>query len=285
MRKVLFRWKHSPLQAHHPRSILGPFMRLKTTAHSVLSVLQRLLDELQKRTSPGDPPVLDQPVLDHALQRLHNHGIPINSLIDVGASNGVWSNHFARHFPGRHHLLLEANEVHTAALDQVCQANPNWVYRMSAVGPKNATLFFDGSDPLGGHVSEIAHTPNYKPFPVSTLDSLLKENPLPAPFMVKLDVHGVEIPILNGAVETLKQTNVLVIEAYNFNLIDSAVPFWDLCRHMLALGYRPLDVFDVLYRELDRAFWQFDLLFVKSDLPLFQDLRYFVAGRQAGNSR
>jgi hypothetical protein len=97
--------------------------------------------------------------------------------------------------------------------------------------------------------------------------------------MVKLDVHGVEIPILNGAVETLKQTNVLVIEAYNFNLIDSAVPFWDLCQHMLVLGYRPLDVFDVLYRELDRAFWQFDLLFVKSDLPLFRDLRYFEAGR------
>ena len=143
---------------------------------------------------------------------------------------------------------------------------------MSAVGPKNATLFFDGSDPLGGHVSEIAHSPNYKPFPVSTLDRLLEENPLPAPYMIKLDVHGAEIPILNSAVETLKQTNVLVIEAYNFKFEDpAAVPFWDLCQYMLSIGYRPLDVFDILYREVDRAFWQFDLLFVKSDLPLFQD--------------
>jgi hypothetical protein len=54
----------------------------------------------------------DKPILDHALQRLRNHGIAINSLIDIGASNGIWSNSFAVHFPGRHHLLLEANQVY-----------------------------------------------------------------------------------------------------------------------------------------------------------------------------
>jgi hypothetical protein len=97
--------------------------------------------------------------------------------------------------------------------------------------------------------------------------------------MIKLDTHGVEIPILTGAMATLKQTNVLVIEAYNFTFGQPAVPFWELCRYMLKLGFRPLDVFDLLYREVDNAFWQFDLLFVRGDLPLFQDTRYFIAGR------
>jgi FkbM family methyltransferase len=254
-------------------------MQLKGITSSPIFDLLRRPWRRQKQVAPNQETQPDKPILDHALQRLRNHGIPINSLIDVGASNGIWSNSFAQHFPGRHHLLLEANEIYAEALAEVCQANPNWTYRMSAVGPKNATLFFDGSDPLGGHVSEIACTPNYKPFPVSTLDRLLEENPLPAPYMIKLDVHGIEIPILNNAVETLKQTNVLVIEAYNFKFPDPAVPFWDLCQHLLTLGYKPLDVFDILYREVDRAFWQFDLLFVKSDLPLFQDLRYFVAER------
>lgn len=254
-------------------------MRLRKTVSLFISRLQRILHEVQKRISPNERPASDEPILDHALRRLRGHGIPINSLIDVGASNGIWSKKFARHLPNRHHLLLEANQIHAEALERVCRANPNWVYRMSAVGPTKGTLFFDGSDPLGGHVSAVAHTPNYKPFPVNTLDRLLEENPLPAPFMIKLDVHGVEIPILNAAVEMLRQTNVLVIEAYNFKFGDPAVPFWNLCEHMLSLGYRPLDVFDVLYREVDRAFWQFDLLFAKSDLPLFQDLRYFVAGR------
>jgi FkbM family methyltransferase len=249
------------------------------TSSSIFDLLRRpwRRRKMQGTSDQDTPP--DKPILDHALQRLRNHAIPINSLIDVGASNGIWSNSFARHFPGRHHLLIEANRIYADALAQVCQENPNWKYTLSAAGPKNATLFFDGSDPLGGHVSELAHSPNYKPFPVSTLDRLLEQNPMPPPYMIKLDVHGVEIPILNSASKTLKQTNALVIEAYNFMFGDPAVPFWHLCQHMLSIGYRPLDVFDILYREVDRAFWQFDLLFVRSDLPLFQDPRYFIAGR------
>jgi FkbM family methyltransferase len=79
---------------------------------------------------------------------------------------------------------------------------------MSAVGPTNGILFFDGSDPLGGHVSAIAPTPNSEPFPVNTLDRLLEENPLPPPYMIKLDVHGVEIPILSAGLESLRSKRV-----------------------------------------------------------------------------
>jgi hypothetical protein len=71
--------------------------------------------------------------------------------------------------------------------------------------------------------------------------------------MIKLDTHGVEIPILEGAKRTLENTNVLVIEAYNFTFGDVAVPFWELCRYLLRLGFRPLDMFDILYREVDDA--------------------------------
>ncbi len=99
-----------------------------------------------------------------------------------------------QYFPGRRHLLVETNQIHADALAEVCGAHPHWTYCMRAVGPKNATLFFDGSDPLGGHGSEVSHTPDYKPFPVSPLDRLLEENPLPPPFLVKLNVHGIEIP-------------------------------------------------------------------------------------------
>jgi hypothetical protein len=97
--------------------------------------------------------------------------------------------------------------------------------------------------------------------------------------MIKLDTHSVEIPILSGASKTLKETSAIVIEAYNFTFGALAVPFWDLCRYMLELAFGPLDVFDLFYREVDNAFWQFDLLFVRSDLALFQDPRYSIAGR------
>jgi len=44
------------------------------------------------------------------------------------------------------------------------------------------------------------------------------------PYLIKLDTHGVEIPILNGSAQTLKDTNVLVVEVYNFDFGPPAVP-------------------------------------------------------------
>jgi FkbM family methyltransferase len=215
--------------------------------------------------------------LHHALRRLQGHQIPIATLIDVGASNGSWSKAFAHYFPGRNHLLVDANEVHLSALTKVCQENLNWHYVLAAVGGKTEEVYFDASDPLGGHLSKHPQGESYRPRISTTIDDLLEKQPLPGPFMIKLDTHGVEIPILDGCTNVLKQTNVLVIEAYNFHFGEPAVPFWELCRHLFDFGFRPLDVFDLLYRRTDNAFWQFDLLFVRRDLPLFQDLRFVIS--------
>ena len=48
---------------------------------------------------------------------------------------------------------------------------------------------------------------------------------LPGPHLIKLDTHGYEVPILCGATETLRNTNLLVIETYNFRLIEAACFF------------------------------------------------------------
>lgn len=221
----------------------------------------------------------DEPLLEGALRRLQDHNIEVASLIDVGAAHGHWSEVFAKYFPNRHHLLVEANEVHLPDLTKLCQENQRWQFALTAVGGTTGKAYFDRSDPLTGHLSTEPWNQKYHPCSATTLDDLLEKQAVPGPLMIKLDTHGVEIPILSGAAKTLKQTNVIVIEAYNLTCGSVAVPFWELCRYLLDLGFRPLDVFDLLYREVDKTFWQFDLLFARSDLPLFKDNRFFLAGR------
>jgi FkbM family methyltransferase len=255
-------------------------MSLTETSLSIVNAFCTRLFRFRLQPHPidaGNPP--NEPVLDDALRRLRNQNIEIASLIDVGAAEGYWSTAFAKRFPGRHHLLVEANDVHQPALERVCQENKQWQFVLTAIGGTTGTAYFDGSDPLGGHLSNQPWSENYHPCRVTTLDDLVEEYPVPKPFMIKLDTHGVEIPILSGAAKTLQQANAIVVEAYNFTFGGPAVPFWDLCRYMLELGFRPLDVFDLLYREVDGAFWQFDLLFVRAELSLFQDSRFFIAGR------
>src|SRR5260221_7853369 len=65
------------------------------------------------------PLPFNDPSLDSALRRLSTHQIAFNSLIGVGASNGSWSKAFAVRFPGKHHLLVDANRIHLPALEAV----------------------------------------------------------------------------------------------------------------------------------------------------------------------
>jgi FkbM family methyltransferase len=209
------------------------------------------------------------PILSGTLQRLKKHGLQFRTVVDVGASDGRWSLELAHYFPNRSHLMLEANPIHEPALKGVCDARPGWHYALKAAGEREGQLFFDDSDPLGGHLSEKQLSSKYKPFPVTSIDAEVKRLALPPPFLVKLDTHGVEVPILNGALETLAKCEVVVMECYNFPGDPPCLSFWEMCKWMEARGFRPIDVHDILYRQYDQCFWQLDLVFARISAPQF----------------
>jgi len=69
------------------------------------------------------------------------------------------------------------------------------------------------------------------------IDSLVSSRGLRGPFMIKLDTHGFEVPILNGAVETLSRATMLVIEAYNFTLCQGCLRFYELRAFLEERGF------------------------------------------------
>ena len=93
---------------------------------------------------------------------------------------------------------------------------------------------------------------------------------MPPPFLIKLDTHGYELPILAGAARTLQQTEVLIVEVYNFPGSAPAVSFYEFCRLMAEKGFRCIDLLDPLYRPRDEALWQMDLVFLRESRPEFQ---------------
>lgn len=154
-----------------------------------------------------------------AFKRIASRGIAINSVLDVGASNGSWS--------------LEAKQC--------------W--------------------------------PGARGVPAVTLDGEVKSRGLKGPYLVKLDTHGFEVPILNGAKEVLAQVrlgqaNLVVIETYNFQLETDSLKFWQLCQFMDDLGFGVIDISEPMWRFKDDAFWQIDLLFIPKSRPEFSYNRY-----------
>jgi len=110
--------------------------------------------------------------------------------------------------------------------------------------------------------------------PVTTLNHEAASRSLTGPYLVKFDTHGFEIPILQGAADILPQTSVIIMECYNFAISQDCLLFPDMCAHMKSLGFRCVDMADVMHRERDGALWQMDLVFIRSDRPEFECLAY-----------
>jgi FkbM family methyltransferase len=216
---------------------------------------------------PPDP-------MEEAIAAIRARKHRVDTVIDVGASDGRWTALALNHFPDAQYLLVEAQPVHAKALDAFAQAHSNVQVALAAAGEKSGQINFHASDPFGGIASEYPFPSDNIVVPVTTLDSEVRVRKLRGPFLVKMDTHGYEIPILNGASETLAQTEVLVMECYNFRIAPQCLLFHEMCAHMEKRGFRCIDLIEAKRRPLDNCLWQMDIVFARNNRPEFSLARY-----------
>ena len=208
--------------------------------------------------------------LHDALNRITRRKLEINTVIDIGASDGRWSKCVRPFYPDAFYYLIEANPYHEDQLKLFKKNTPHLDYIISAAGDTSGDLYFDSEELFGGVAS---HTPFDKKtciiVPATTVDQEVQRKQLRPPFLVKLDTHGFEVPILNGAEQTLQHTNLLIIETYNFDIGKESLRFWEMCSLLYSKGFRPIDMCDPLYRSFDDSFWQIDLLFIPKERKEF----------------
>lgn len=219
----------------------------------------------------------DASTMDAALRRATSFE-SVKTVVDVGASDGRWSLMAYRHFPDAAFVLIEAQGApHGAALKKLSQSRPRMHYVIAAAGDHEGTAHFDASDPLGGAASEQPTGTHDVMVPMTTVDTEVRRLGLRPPFLVKLDTHGFERQIFEGARTTLAGTTLLIVEAYNFQLQEGSFRFHELCTYLDGLGFRPVDLVDVLRRPSDGVLWQFDLVFARSGRPEFSVNSYSAA--------
>ena len=216
--------------------------------------------------------------MDGALLRCQQRGHPVTSVIDVGASNGCWSVRARQYFPKAFFFLIEAQKAHEKSLRILKNSDNTIDFEIVAAGDTNGELFFDGTDLFGGAASYQAFN-NKKTLivPVKKIDTIVTDHGLKPPFLLKLDTHGFEIPIFNGAQETLKDTEIIIVEAYNFKLRNepTCVRFCELCSFLEEKGFRCIDIVDLMNRKYtDMAFWQMDMVFVRGNRSEFEYNQY-----------
>lgn len=170
------------------------------------------------------------------LKLLNKKGVRFSTIVDVGCADG--------------HFFLTLHQLGIAGVALPLNIDPNETYKDSLQSIR---------DVIGGHYricalsdrrGELELTMSTHPYwsslrppgdsywqrindmhvgkklvPATTLDALVEELQLPAPFLLKLDVQGAESSVLRGAARTLRDTHVVVCEAdlEDFHTIDSTL--------------------------------------------------------------
>jgi FkbM family methyltransferase len=210
-----------------------------------------------------------------ALARIQARGVEVATVLDVGASDGSWALKARPYWPRARYHLVEAFDKWREKLEALSMADPAFSHVIAAAGAEEGKIWFVNNPdaPYGGAASSEPREGCWS-VPQISLAGEVARLGLPGPYLIKLDTHGFERPILKGAASILDQTSLVVIETYIFHIHPDAMLFHEMCAYMTEHGFRVIDMSEPLWREHDHALWQIDLFFVRADRPEFHHSSY-----------
>lgn len=197
------------------------------------------------------------------IKRAKTRNLLPNTIIDVGAAQGIWSLDAHELWPNSEFLLFEPLIERKLVLDEIANQFQNFKIVNKGAGNKAGLIdFFVTEDLDGSGIADNGTNAKKVQIEVTTIDFEVKRLQLKPPFLLKLDTHGYEVPIIEGANETLKRTCLIIIECYGYQIAPESLLFWEMCQHMINKGFRLVDIVDVSNRPKDFTFWQCDAFFI-----------------------
>lgn len=174
---------------------------------------------------------------------LCDRGFVVDSVFDIGGSNGAWSTSMVEVFPNARFDLFEPLATHDPEYARILE----WVKgRHQAVHVHAIALGAQAGDAnfwkAPWAVGSSLLTRNAPPseliqVPVERLDDYRREHSLPQPQLVKMDVQGAELLVLQGGTATVREADALHLETWLGRGYGTATPLLPEIMDFL----RPLD--------------------------------------------
>lgn len=208
------------------------------------------------------------------LNNLKKNGFEPNTVIDIGAAFGSWSTTCAQVFSEANYLLIEPLAEYWHPLTETVSKIKKAQFVSCCIADKNEeTNIFVHADLVGSSLFEENEPHNQnatekRNIQCKTLDETCSTKNIQPPFLLKIDVQGAELKVLNGGGATLKHTGVIIMEVSLIECIKNSPSFADVITNLSANGFVVYDIFGHNYRPCDQALAQVDILFVPELSPL-----------------
>ena len=196
--------------------------------------------------------------------------IPKN-IIDVGCGYGEWTKVMLDYFPTSKYFLFDANKNNEKYLKNLIKHNKNLHYKICLLTDKISNYkFFSMGTGSSIYEENTKHPRTVKNMKSSTLKNELhdelsrfKNN------LIKLDVQGSELKVLDGLSDLIDNFEVIILEVSLHEYNRGAPLFIDIINYMKEKKFKLYDLFDFKRLGQKQSFLlQFDCVFVneKSNL-------------------
>jgi FkbM family methyltransferase len=201
------------------------------------------------------------------LEHLNRRGFVPRTVIDVGVARGTPA--LYETFPEARFLLIDPLEESRPYMERIVRGLPRASYVLAAAGRQPGNMLFNAHPEI--ERSSAYWESDYlrtdvatRTVPAVTLDQMKSEKKLEGPFLLKIDVQGAEIDVLEGSTEILRDTECILLETSLFEFFDGAPLAVEVVEYMNRIGYSIYDVWALQYRPHDDALIMIDFAFVKT---------------------
>ena len=204
-------------------------------------------------------------------------GMIVNTIFDVGVATGTPD--LYESFPNAQFVLIEPLKEFDK--DIACISKNYSTISITAVASNYIGKTKINVNPMHLHGTSLLNyqgkihpIKNQREIDVVTLDNISQNNRLPGPYLIKADVQGTELNVINGAKDLLQNTEMIILETSFFKYMTGAPQFHDVIFAMKEKGFVVYDFIGGSIRPYDGALGQIDVAFVKEDGVLRQSHRY-----------
>lgn len=210
-----------------------------------------------------------------AFRQIARTGWAPATVLDIGASTGSWSRECMSIFPLARYFLAEPLEYKREALKSLASADNRVRYFLGGIGSMNGQLELNDNDAQSSFFPSHDFHGVKRSVPVRTLDSFRDEFGFQAPMLLKADVQGFELEVLEGARECLPFVDVMLLEVSFRRIYDNGPLAHEVIAYAGMNGFRMYDFVSYMQRDSDGALLQTEIVFVRDGSKLFNDERAF----------
>ena len=229
---------------------------------SVLFLLKIIPSGLKRRLGAH----LGVPDVRWSLMQLRRFGFIPKLVLDVGAFESSWARVCLNVFPEATITCIEPQDAPQKELKKLVREHSNVRVIQTLLGKsEREDVPFDeigsGSSVLLGSRIETKRR-------MTTIDALIEGEHCKPPELLKLDVQGYELEILEGYTHSFDACQVIQIEISLLPVVQGAPLLHEVINYLYKRGFVMFDATELIRAPSDGAVWQIDALFCRIDSPL-----------------